>query len=1190
MPQSSLRVTRRSRFVFVILAAVLATAPQYADAASAPGQPDKQRDSGAPQVRVFEQHAWFTHDHGVSHPAATTYVDGPGLLAVAAAAGDGTRITLLDPATDQVAGRMRVPDLTRPVTLADNGRGRLAALVGHRFLSWPASARGIVDPRRRQVTGVGLGRPAGMTYDVVSRTWLVLDAAGHRLVRLVERDRQVRASNGPMLTSLGNRRLQGVSVDPASGLAYVATPDTDHLYALTHSGDVRRTLDTTDVGLVSLRTLAFGASADPTDSAGTTGLYATDAGSAGATTFGKVSEVSLTPLGTAAAAAPLASSATLVRKTLLSQLTPPSPDPAGVVYMSDQDRLLVADSEVDEMAIYQNVNLWQLSRAEATVLDEGNTLKFSREPTGIGYDPDGKRVFVSDDDKKKIFEVTTGLDNRYGTPDDSISSISTTAAGAVDAEDVTYDTGDHALYIADGTGRDVLRVDPGPNGRFDGIAPTGDDTVRRFDVSVYGITDLEGIGYSPTRDSLFLADRKFTNVVEVTTSGALVQTIDVASIAMKNPAAITLGPASNDPTKTSMYIVTRGVDNDNHPTENDGTMYELAAPNIGPINQDPNQAPSVSAGPDHAVSLPADSILDGTITDDGLPNPPGFTTATWTKVSGPGAVTFADPSSVDTTASFSAAGTYVLRLSATDSALTAADDVTVTASSTQVNTAPSVDAGSDQVVHLPSSASLQGIVTDDGLPNPPAATTLTWSKVSGPGAVTFQDPNAASTLAGFGESGTYVLRLTASDSVLSTSDDLTVTANPAPPTGNLVVNSGFEVDTSRWRGSTGTTLTRVQPGHSGDWAGQLVNTSAGTTTCQLNDSPDTVGTTVPSNYLATAWVKGDAASAGTTVRLRIREWAGQTLAGTQESSLTLSTGWQQLMLNYVPAAPGSSHLDVNLVRPTPAGQVCFTADDIFVMTTTQAPPNTPPSVQAGADQTVTLPDSAALSATVTDDGLPNPPAATTVLWSQVSGPGTVTFDNPQIKSTTARFSAAGSYVLRLSASDSELSVSDDLTVVVNPADSPPPSTNLVANPGLEADTSGWKGSAGTTLTRVQPGHSGDWAAQLVNTSATATPSCTLNDSPDTVSTTQASTYTAAAWVMGDAASAGTTVRLRIREYAGSTLVGTQQSSLTLASGWQQLSLAYVPTTPGSHLDVNLLRSTPAGATCLVVDDLSVTTS
>ena len=163
-----------------------------------------------------------------------------------------------------------------------------------------------------------------------------------------------------------------------------------------------------------------------------------------------------------------------------------------------------------------------------------------------------------------------------------------------------------------------------------------------------------------------------------------------------------------------------------------------------------NVAPTVSAGSDLAVTLPASASLDGTVSDDGLPNPPGSVTTTWSKVSGPGTVTFGSTSSVDTTASFSVSGTYVLRLTANDSSLSSSDDVQVVVSpAPPTNQAPSVNAGADQTITLPSSATLDGTVTDDGLPNPPATVTTTWSKVSGPGTATFGNASAVDTTASF---------------------------------------------------------------------------------------------------------------------------------------------------------------------------------------------------------------------------------------------------------------------------------------------------------------------------------------------------------------------------------------------------------------------------------------------------------
>ncbi|HET7292040.1 MAG TPA: hypothetical protein VFM88_06425, partial [Vicinamibacteria bacterium] len=60
-----------------------------------------------------------------------------------------------------------------------------------------------------------------------------------------------------------------------------------------------------------------------------------------------------------------------------------------------------------------------------------------------------------------------------------------------------------------------------------------------------------------------------------------------------------------------------------------------------------------------------------------------------------------------------------------------------------------------------------------------AALTTTWSKLSGPGSVTFGNASAVDTTASFSVAGTYVLRLTASDSVLGSSDDVTIVVNLA---------------------------------------------------------------------------------------------------------------------------------------------------------------------------------------------------------------------------------------------------------------------------------------------------------------------------------------------------------------------------------------------------------------------------
>ncbi len=80
-----------------------------------------------------------------------------------------------------------------------------------------------------------------------------------------------------------------------------------------------------------------------------------------------------------------------------------------------------------------------------------------------------------------------------------------------------------------------------------------------------------------------------------------------------------------------------------------------------------NQPPVVNAGSAQTITWPATATLNGTVSDDGLPN--GRLTILWQKVTGPGNVTFAPADQPQTTATFSTPGNYVLILIANDGAL-----------------------------------------------------------------------------------------------------------------------------------------------------------------------------------------------------------------------------------------------------------------------------------------------------------------------------------------------------------------------------------------------------------------------------------------------------------------------------------------------------------------------------------------
>src|SRR5262249_37772455 len=163
-------------------------------------------------------------------------------------------------------------------------------------------------------------------------------------------------------------------------------------------------------------------------------------------------------------------------------------------------------------------------------------------------------------------------------------------------------------------------------------------------------------------------------------------------------------------------------------TVNDGKV-DSAPVTVMIVAVNPNRPPMVNAGPNQTITLPTNTTtLNGSVTDDGLPS--GVLSITWSEVTGPGPVTFSSPNSAVTQATLNTAGTYVLRLSATDTEFTASSDVTVVVKPSPVNQPPVVSAGPGGSVTIPGGFTLHGSASDDGLPS--GTLTLKWTQVSGP--------------------------------------------------------------------------------------------------------------------------------------------------------------------------------------------------------------------------------------------------------------------------------------------------------------------------------------------------------------------------------------------------------------------------------------------------------------------------
>ena len=95
----------------------------------------------------------------------------------------------------------------------------------------------------------------------------------------------------------------------------------------------------------------------------------------------------------------------------------------------------------------------------------------------------------------------------------------------------------------------------------------------------------------------------------------------------------------------------------------------------------------------------------------------------------------------------------------------------------------------NQTITLPDQVTLAALVTSN------YDFTVQWSKVSGPGSVTFSDTSKTITDVSFSESGDYILRITADDGEFSRYQDVNINVLPEPfkldvkksGTGNVMI-------------------------------------------------------------------------------------------------------------------------------------------------------------------------------------------------------------------------------------------------------------------------------------------------------------------------------------------------------------------------------------------------------------------
>jgi hypothetical protein len=171
-----------------------------------------------------------------------------------------------------------------------------------------------------------------------------------------------------------------------------------------------------------------------------------------------------------------------------------------------------------------------------------------------------------------------------------------------------------------------------------------------------------------------------------------------------------------------------------------------------------NQPPTANAGSDQTITLPSNTVsLSGSGADaDGT-----IVSYHWSKLSGPSGDAISNSNSASTSVTGLLQGTYQYVLQVTDNgSASGSDTVRIQVNAAVQNATPTVYAGSDQSITLPTNT---GSLNGSGSVAGGTISSYNWSQISGPSSGNIADANSPSTSVTDLVQGVYVFQLKVTD-------------------------------------------------------------------------------------------------------------------------------------------------------------------------------------------------------------------------------------------------------------------------------------------------------------------------------------------------------------------------------------------------------------------------------------------
>ena len=397
------------------------------------------------------------------------------------------------------------------------------------------------------------------------------------------------------------------------------------------------------------------------------------------------------------------------------------------------------------------------------------------------------------------------------------------------------------------------------------------------------------------------------------------------------------------------------------------------------VNAANNIAPTANAGKDQTITLPTNSV---TLSGSGADTDGTIASYSWAKVSGPSSFKILNSTSDSTGVTELVQGIYQFELKVTDDkGVIGKDTVQVIVDSasnistpTQENAAPTANAGKDQIITLPTNTiTLSGNGTDiDG-----TIASYFWTKISGPSSFVISNINLGST----------------------------------EVTGLIEGTYQFELKVTDDKGAIGKDTVQIKVNQA------IISTPEASNVLPVVNAGADITVTLPTNSTILSGTATD--SDGT-----IASYSWTKISGPASFSLINSSS---ATANVTGMVEGTYQFELKVTDDKGGIQKDTIQVSVLTETDTSTIPkeNIAPVVNAGTDQTITLPtNSVTLSGSGSDGG-----TIASYLWTKVSGPASFSFVNSSSATTNVTGLIEGTYQFELQVIDDKGAIGKDTVQV-----------------------------------------------------------------------------------------------------------------------------------------------------------------